>query len=251
MQCTSFNLQSIFLISDFQNQSFHIGLLKANILRQIPDSQFIDVTHTIKLNNTIEAAFIGKTILAELPENAVCIIAVGQCSTWSAYPYKGGIIITPNNGLLSLMLQDLDYNLVAIVEQTKMDSLLHQWANKEKLQSQYSIDKLDIRYNKQPQINGNLCIAECCYIDGNGNCYFNLNEEVFTNYTQQRPYAIKIQHYNGPVFTKIHKHVNDVVSGDALFRFDHLGHLLFQVNQGSAKQLFRIKDDTKIIIEIL
>ncbi len=251
MQCTSFNLQSVFLISDFQDQSFQIGLLKANVLRHIQDSQFIDVTHAIKLNNTIEAAFIGKTILAELPDNTVFIVAVGQNKTWTAYPFKGGLILTPNNGLLSMLLQDIDYKQVAVFDQSNLDSILKQWLKQASIQTQHPIDTLDIRYNKQPQFNDQICIAECCFIDGNGNCYFNLNADAFNHFTQQRAFSIKIQHYNGQVFSKIHKHVNDVVSGDALFRFDHLGHLMFQVNQGSAKQLFRIKDDTKIIIEIL
>jgi len=243
-------LQSIFLISDFQDQSFQIGLLKAALLRSIPNSQFIDVTHAVKLNNTIEAAFISRSLLEELPEQSICVMAVGQTNTWVAYPYLTSLILCPNNGLLSMTLPDLNHRQAVLFNQSKLEQVLAQWMNNKTIEHDLPLDQLEIRYNKKPQFNEQICIAECAFIDGNGNCYFNIKRDELNDFLKQRPFSIKIQHYNGQLFTKIHKQVNDVVSGDALFRFDHLGHLLFQVNQGSAKQLFRIKDDTKIIIEL-
>jgi S-adenosylmethionine hydrolase len=149
-----------------------------------------------------------------------------------------------------MTLPDLNHRQAVLFNQSKLEQVLAQWMNNKTIEHDLPLDQLEIRYNKKPQFNEQICIAECAFIDGNGNCYFNIKRDELNDFLKQRPFSIKIQHYNGQLFTKIHKQVNDVVSGDALFRFDHLGHLLFQVNQGSAKQLFRIKDDTKIIIEL-
>jgi S-adenosylmethionine hydrolase len=108
---------------------------------------------------------------------------------------------------------------------------------------------IQVSYNKQLNIQQDMIISEVLFSDRHGNCYFNLTKPVFEEFVRNRSYKIRIQHYTGQVFSQINESVNDVNPGDALLTFSRSGHLKLLINLGSAKQLFRIKDDTKIILE--
>lgn len=107
-----------------------------------------------------------------------------------------------------------------------------------------------VRYARSAQISSDMAIAECLFTDGHGNCYFNISRQQFMDFTAGKRYQIRIQHYTGQVFTSISEQVSDVDPGEALFRFSSSAYLKLQINLGNARQLFRIKDDTKIIIEV-
>jgi len=105
------------------------------------------------------------------------------------------------------------------------------------------------RYMKQPQVNGNYITTEFIYSDKHGNCYFDLRKEVFDVFAEGRKYSVRIQHYPSIEFDNLTMDVADVPPGDALFSFSNSGFLQLQMNMGNARQLFRIRDDTKIDIE--
>jgi S-adenosylmethionine hydrolase len=95
-----------------------------------------------------------------------------------------------------------------------------------------------------------MATAECIYADRLGNCYFNIRKDQFEAFTGTRLFHIRIQHYLGVEFKKLVEIIRDANPGEAIFRFSKSGYLMLQIHQGNAKQLFRIKDDTKIIIEL-
>jgi S-adenosylmethionine hydrolase len=108
---------------------------------------------------------------------------------------------------------------------------------------------IQISYNKQLNVQQDMIISEVLFSDRHGNCYFNLTKPVFEEFVRNKNYSFRIQHYTGQIFSHISESVNDVNPGDALITFSRTGHLKLLINLGSAKQLFRIKDDTKIILE--
>lgn len=105
------------------------------------------------------------------------------------------------------------------------------------------------RYMKQPQVNGHYISTEFIYADKHGNCYFDLRKDVFDAFAEGRKYSVRIQHYPSLEFDNLNRDLGDVTPGDALFSFSSSGFLQLQMNMGNARQLFRIRDDTKIIIE--
>ncbi len=240
----------VYLISDFQEGSFKIGLLRSKWLNALPKPDIIDITHDIHLNNTIEAAFVEKQIQYPENQNIITVVKVGEQKTSIVYQHSDRLYILPNNGLIGLIFEDFNPSNAYIIE-SEQETLAANWFLENKLEKLNKAGQnLIRRYSKQAQFTGNIAIAEVVYTDKHGNCYFNLKSEQFADFVNNRPFTAKIQHYIGFVFDQISESVNDVDQGESVLRFSKSGYLKIQINQGNAKQLFRIKEDTKIIIEV-
>ena len=87
-------MSAILLISDLQNDSYKIGILKSEIYAQYPDAIVVDITHSVKLNSIIEAAFVFK----QLPENPkggnIYLCMVGFKKDWVAYVHQKNLYPT-------------------------------------------------------------------------------------------------------------------------------------------------------------
>lgn len=239
------------MISDFQSNSYKTGILKTDLLNRLNNVEIVDITHQIRLNNTIEAAFICKQVQKTDNQNNIILVKVGSCKEILVYQHLLNLYIFPNNGLLSMVFETFQKDKVYILPTGNEIEAIQAFQNNSLSDLPLAGNKQIIRYNKQMQISSNMLLTECLYIDGHGNCYFNITEDQFKEFVRDKSFQIRIQHYTGQVFKTIKTHINDVDPGDALFRFSSSAYLKLQINLGSAKQLFRIKDDTKIIIEII
>lgn len=240
----------ILLISDFQSDSYKTGILKTELRNALNGIEIIDITHQIRLNNTIEAAFVCKQIQVNESQNNIVLVKVGYCKEILLYPHLQNLYIFPNNGLLSMVFEGHKPSDVRILPAGELVEAIQAF-NENRLDSlPLAGSNQIVRYARSAQIGSDMAIAECLFTDGHGNCYFNINREQFMAFTAGKRYQIRIQHYTGQVFTTISDQVNDVDPGEALFRFSSSAYLKLQINLGNARQLFRIKDDTKIIIEV-
>lgn len=242
-------LSFILLISDFQNNSHKTGLLKTGILRTIPDSTIIDITHQIRLNNLIEAAFVIRETLPVVDSGSVLLVKVGASRNMLVYQHQGSLFILPDNGLIGMAFEAPDHRHMYRIPAGEEIKAIRAFSENGLHLLPPAGNNYVSMLNKTLQINGDIAVAECIFSDGHGNCYFNISETEFAEFTAKRNFAIRIQHYTGQIFKRIHRHISDVSPGEALFRFGSGGRLKLQINMGNARQLFRIKDDTKIIIE--
>lgn len=240
----------ILLISDFQSDSYKTGILKAELLKHLKDIVIIDITHQIRLNNTIEAAFVCNQLQKHENQNDIVIVKVGAGKDLLVYQHLLNLYIFPNNGLLSMVFPEYDPSQVRIIPYGEDVKAIKAFQDNQLHLLPPAGNRQLIRYVKTTQINGGMALAECLHSDGHGNCYFNIRREVFDKFVNGKAFNIRIQHYTGQVFRYIGEHISDAEPGEALFRFSKSGYLKLQINLGNARQLFRIKDDTKIIIEL-
>lgn len=242
-------LSLLHLISDLQTGSYKTGLWKSEWINHLPDLEIIDITHEIKLNNTIEAAFVGRQLLYNRNTSNIVHFKVGNTPQWIVYQHEMNLFILPNNGLISMLFDDIRYEEVRMVDKgTEITAAVNILKGNKNMYPPAS-SSLVLRYNKQATVTENMIVAECIHTDKHGNCYFNLNVETFGNFLRQRPFSIRIQHYTGHLFTEVGRSLQDADEGEAIFRFSSSGFLKLQINMGNARQLFRIKEETKIIIE--
>ncbi len=242
-------LSAILLISDFQNDSYKIGILKSEIYDQYNDALIVDITHSIRLNSSIEAAFVFK----QLPENPkggnIYLCMVGFKKDWVAYVHQKNLYIFPNNGIIGMVFETLNQDEVYMLPSSDWLKCIEAF-KKNKLNSFNKASvHLSLSYNKSLQSNGDMAFADCIFIDPHGNCFFNITETQFYEFIGNANFKIRLPHFVGVSFSRIGKNVSDAIAGSEIFTFNRNGYLCFQVNMGSAKKLFRIKDDTKIIIE--
>lgn len=243
-------LSYLFLISDFQSGSHKIGVLKTKWLNTDNQLKIIDFTHDVQLNNTVEAAFIAKQI--ELPKNQTNIVhfCVGKTQSSVVYQQDNNVFIFPNNGLISLFIERPVPQNATLLKKGEELQFVNDLINQRNPIRPNSHEQIVLRYNRMPNALPNILVAECVFIDKFGNCYFNVDQNSFNSFVGQQKFSIKIQHYTGLVFEEIVDSIIDVDPGDAAFSFGSNGHLKLQIHLGSAKQLFRIKEETKITIEI-
>lgn len=97
------------LITDFGNRGMHYtAQMKAVIKRINPNADIIDITHTIKPFNIIEAAFIIKTVYFHFPKGSIFIIVVdpGVGSSRDIVAVKTTddyYFVGPDNGIFSYL----------------------------------------------------------------------------------------------------------------------------------------------------
>jgi S-adenosyl-L-methionine hydrolase (adenosine-forming) len=242
-------LSIVFLISDFQSDSYKIGLLKHAILSIYKDIDIIDITHNIRLNNTIEASFVARQLQLTDNQGDIVVIRVGKPKKTIVYQHLLNLYILPDNGLLTMLFDHPDLKNVYYADNHHEAQIIALFKNGQLDTLKPAGNSMVISYNKQLNIQGDFIICEVVYSDKHGNCYFNLTKERFEGFVNGKKYNFRIQHYTGQVFSEVGKSVNDVNPGDALLTFSRSGYLKLQINLGNAKQLFRIKDDTKIILE--
>ncbi len=239
----------VFLISDFQSDSYKIGLLKHGILSKLKNVDIIDITHNIRLNNTIEAAFVARQIQLTDNQGDIVVIRVGKSRRLVVYQHLLNLYILPDNGLLTMLFDNPDLKQVYEADNGQETQVMELFLQGRLNELKSAGESLSISYNKQVNINRDFIISEVLFWDQHGNCYFNLTRDLFEGFVKNKKYNIRIQHYIGQVFSQVSNSVNNVNPGDAVITFSRSGYMKLQINLGNAKQLFRIKDDTKIIIE--
>ena len=226
-------------------------MLKHAILSSHKDVHIIDITHDIRLNNTIEASFVSNQLQLSGNQNDITIIRVGKSRRMIVYQHLLNLYILPDNGLLTMLFSQPDFSRVYALPNGQECEAITLFREGRLQELQAAGQSLAISYNKQLNIGNDLMIAEVIFSDRHGNCYFNLTKPVFEDFVKDKKYSMKVQHYSGQVFSGISQSVNDVDPGEALVSFSRSGYLKLQINLGNARQLFRIKDDTKIILETI
>lgn len=179
----------------------------------------------------------------------IILISQGKSKRLIVYQHLLNLYILPDNGLLTMMFEQPDMGKVYAIERHREADAIRLFREKMLHTLPSAMPGLVKRYMKQPQVNGNYITTEFIYSDKHGNCYFDLRKDVFDAFAAGRKYRVRIQHYPSIEFDNLDRDVADVPPGDALFSFSSSGFLQLQMNMGNARQLFRIRDDTKIIIE--
>lgn len=241
-------LSLIFIISDYQTNTYQLGLLKQNLYAVSNDTQIIDFYHNIRLNNINEAAFIIKQLKYNDNQPIIVLAKVGAAKTYIVYQHLLNYFIVPNNGLLSLIFPSVNKENLRVVESDSIDKAYLAIKNN-------NFDSLNrasqfVQYlPKQLFERGDYLISECIHIDMHGNCYFNLDKETFYRFVGSNSYNIKIQHYANNLVGVIYNNIQEINEGEAGVCFIESGYIKLVVNMGNAQKLFRIKENTQLIIE--
>lgn len=100
----------ITLLTDFGLQDEYVGVMKGVILSINSNIQLVDITHAITRHDVAQAALIVKSTFRYFPTNSVHIIVVdpgvGGKRKAICCNKDGHFFIAPDNGVLSLVVQD-------------------------------------------------------------------------------------------------------------------------------------------------
>ncbi len=111
------------LLTDFGTQDAYAGIMKGVILSINPQAVIIDITHHIDPQDVIQAAYIIKSSYRYFPEGTVHVIVVdpgvGSDRRIVALEMMGHIFLAPDNGVLTLLMDEGKTGSIVSVENTR------------------------------------------------------------------------------------------------------------------------------------
>ena len=102
----------ITLLTDFGVEDEYVGVMKGVILSINPSVSIVDISHQIRPQNLVQAAFIVQSTYQYFPAGTIHVVVVdpgvGGERDIFALKTEGHIFVVPNNGVLTLLLEQED-----------------------------------------------------------------------------------------------------------------------------------------------
>ncbi len=113
----------ITLMSDFGTEEHYVACMKGVILTINPKATIVDITHDIAPHGIVQAAFVLRQIWPWFPPGTVHVVVVdpgvGTSRKILAGRYTDRVVVAPDNGVISLVHRDGQYQELRVVENRK------------------------------------------------------------------------------------------------------------------------------------
>ncbi len=251
----------ISLISDFGTKDHYVAVLKACLYRRNPELKIVDVTHEIQPFDIVQGSFILKNIWSQFPKGTVHIAAINlffaERNEFIAFERNGHFFVGPNNGIFTLMFDDLYASEIVQVpydpeENYPLQNALANAACKLIVHPDLdmvgtSLLRLEKKISVAPVVNESQIRATVVHIDDYGNVIVNVDKDLFERIRRDRAFGIYFKP-NDPI-REISIEYSDVPIGDVLCFFNSGRYLEIAINKASAASLLGLKKDEAIQID--
>ncbi len=193
----------ISLSSDFGTKDYRVASMKASICRNNHRIEFIDVSHEIEPFDLVEAAFLVSNAIIHFPPGSIHIVWVFNTSIDEGIilaPFKDQFLIMPNNGLLSLILNEEPAEKIyrvsddALEYKDRIAFAIHRILEEENIDNMFEEIMNPIRkISVKPVYQKERIQARVLYIDRYGNLIFNIHKEPFLEICQGRIFSFNTQ----------------------------------------------------------
>lgn len=249
------------LISDFGTKDHYVAVLKACLFRRNTQVNVIDITHNILPFDIVQGAFILKSSWNQFPKGTVHIAAINlffaERNEFIAFERDGHFFVGPNNGIFTLIFDDLYASEIVQVPYDPDENypLQNALANAAcKLISDPDLNmvgtsllRLEKKISVSAVINESQIRATVVHIDDYGNVIVNVEKEMFERVRRDRDFGIYFKP-NDPI-REISVEYSDVPIGDVLCFFNSGCNLEIAINKGNAASLLGLKKDEAIQID--
>lgn len=262
----------ITLLTDFGTEDAYVGIMKGVILSVNPSAVIIDITHHIDPHDLIEAAYIIKSSYRYFPEGTVHVIVVdpgvGSDRAIVALEMMGHIFLAPDNGVLTLLMDEGKIDSIIRVENTLyfLESVSQTFHGRDifaptgaHLSKGMDIKKLGSCLDKQDLANlriqkpyisdkGKL-VGNIVSFDRFGNCISNIDMndlEKFNEGDSERRLEIKIGKHT---IKDLSRSYADVEFRRPLAIIGSFGYLEIALNKGNAKHYLGITKGDNITLK--
>ena len=250
------------LTSDFGELDYYVPLFKGEILATCPSVNLVDITHNIPPYNINLAAYILKNSFEHYPKGTIHIARVYEQASdvqkILACNYRGQYILAPDNGLLSLIFEEIPTVMVSVDrEQLKQNTIEACYCrvvreivyNGNIGQTGAVVKNIVEKLSLLPVLLGDSIRGTVAHVDNFGNIITNINRADFQQLTNGHPYRITLRRQD--YIDDIQNIYSDVPPGERLARFNSKNYLEIAVNTGNASQLLGLHIGDIIQIEIL
>ncbi|MCK4679155.1 MAG: SAM-dependent chlorinase/fluorinase [Bacteroidales bacterium] len=254
----------ITLISDWGCKDPYLASVKGTILKQLPETVIVDISHDIPPFDINQASFILKNSYKAFPPKTIHIIAINSEASietpHTVVEYDEHFFIGADNGIFPLVMdgeptkiveleifQDSDYFTFSSRD-VFVKAAIH-IANTGKPEDLGTIKtKLNERISFKPVVEENIIRGKVIYIDSFENLITNITEKQFNKIRNGKKFEITFR-TPGYVINTICDSYSDVPAGEMLAIFGSTGFLEIAMNKGNASSLLGMDLDEIVRVE--
>ena len=254
----------ITLTTDLGLKDYYVAAVKGAILKELPETTIVDITHEIPSFDLQKTALIIKNSYSDFPEGTIHIIGVNSESNREtphiAIQHKGHYFIGADNGMFSLIFEmspekvvelNISQDTDRITFPTK-DVFVKAACHIARGGTLEVIGKLKeeiaVRTMFRAVSENNIIKGMAIYIDHYGNVLVNITEQMFKDFGKGRSFTIYFRSAEYSI-TQISNSYCSVPDGERVALFSSSGFMEIAMNKGNASKLFGINQGDIIRIE--
>jgi len=219
----------ITLTTDFGEKDHFAGAIKGAIYSESEDFKIVDISHSVKPFNILEAAYIIQNAYTSFPKGTIHIIGIDSElnpeNKHIAVKLDDHYFICANNGIMSMICAEIATE--KIVEINIHDKVVSNFPVLDvfaKVACHIArggtlevigkvIDHIKPIKHMLPFVNDdrNQIIGSIIYIDNYGNVVTNIKQKFFDSVQKGRQFEISARNYK---FKEVHKNYSDIVNFD-------------------------------------
>jgi S-adenosylmethionine hydrolase len=245
----------ITLTSDIGSPDYLVGAIKAQLLRQVPAAQIIDISHAIPPFNYPQASYVCRSAIRHFPSHTFHVILVDLFANPSNHLvlafHQQHYFLAANNGLLSMILEGVPEMVVGIplpantakttLQLTEaMGTLINKIDQGISLQ-QLGTEEIEFVEKKhlQPTIEQQYIEGQIIFIDSFENVIVNITKDQFEENRKGRGFRIVFR--GDEAIDQLSESYASVPEGEKLALFNSANYLEIAINKGNAAGLFGLK----------
>lgn len=270
LSCTEENItnysykRTLVVIADYEPESDLILALKGEVRTNHKDVEFVYLK--AKKFDIYEGGFLLQTAFNYFPSDAYYCVIVDPGVGDKKYltEYQGRIIISPNNGLLSLLTKNQQTsnsyfidNMSMFPNYTNIEEVPYVELYRQSIRKMLngdapntfgnpidSLKKLDIQ---EPIINNGVVSGQVLFVDNFGNCVTNITKEQMTGFAVGD--FVEISSGANQIFAKLGNNYDAVPTNLNVMLYDDNQRLNLAVNYNNFSERYSVVAGTKITIK--
>ena len=243
------------LTSDIGQQDFLVGAVKGQLLQGNDGLTIVDITHQLSPFNYAQAAYVCRNAIKNFPAGSFHLVLVNLFDEKTDHlllaEHNGHIIGCADNGLLTMILEEVPQKLVALVmDKTHQKNTIYctsVFASAfAALINGATIEELGdagvsmrVKNPLRPLLGNNWIEGQIIFIDNFENVIVNITREEFEE--QRKGRSFKIVFKRDEVIDRMSETYADVNEGEKLALFNSAGYLEIAINKGNAAGLFGLQ----------
>lgn len=254
----------ITLTSDWGYTDFYQASVKGMIYKYLPTATIVDISHSIKAFDLVEAAFAVKNAYPSFPDGSVHIIGLSAEETLTnahtIVYYDKQYFIGNDNGIFSMIFDKQPEKIIEL--DVLFDSTVNTFASRDRfvkaathLAQGKPIEDLGDEKTElvcmmlfEPSANQDGIKGIVSYVDNFENLFTNITFDFFNNHIGNHKFEILFNSYR---IKHISNSYSDVRPGEIVALFASNGMLEIAINKGNASSLLGMRKRSTVIIRIL
>lgn len=245
----------ITLTSDIGQQDFLIGAVKGQLLQVNPEFTFIDISHNLSPFNYPQAAYVCRNAIKNFAAGTCHLILVNLFDEKPEHlllaEHNGYFIGCADNGLLTMILEEVPQNVVALhLDKSSPKNTIYctnvfgkAFNN---LQNGKKVEEIgdpsisiNVKNPLRPMLGSDYIEGQIIFIDNFENVIVNIHKDEFEE--QRKGRSFKIVFKRDEVIEKISDTYADVNEGEKLALFNSADYLEIAINKGNAAGLLGLQ----------